>query len=126
MKAFNKLDEKNQSLRQRIQDLENKNTTLNSELEKNKNQHSQTSEVSLKKVEKKPPLSKIAYVNLVTTSMVGSILSIVSGLFVLSMIATSVTSALVAGGITYTMSKPTTELKEVNIQSPDNNKACEI
>jgi hypothetical protein len=174
--ALNKLDEENQSLRQRIQDLENENTafnseleknkdqhsnyiaeheaklevlkkqnqeesklleqeiknlksenaTLNSELEKNKNQHSQTSEVSLKKVEKKPPLSKIAYVSLVTTSMVGSILSIVSGLFVLSMIATSVTSALVASGITYTMSKPTTELKEVNIQSPDNNKTCEI
>ncbi|MGL9731340.1 MAG: hypothetical protein ACR5KX_00620 [Wolbachia sp.] len=82
--------------------------------------------MSLKKVEKKPTLSKIAYVSLVTTSMIGSILSIVSGLFVLLMIATSVKSALVAGGITYTMSKPTTELKEVNIQSPDNNKACEV
>ncbi|NSM56757.1 hypothetical protein HET73_04995 [Wolbachia endosymbiont of Atemnus politus] len=54
--------------------------------------------------------------SLVTTSMIGSILSLVSGLFVLSMIATSVTSALVAGGITYTMSKPTTELKEVAIE----------
>ncbi|MCM1002474.1 ankyrin repeat domain-containing protein, partial [Wolbachia pipientis] len=85
-------------------------------LKETKNQHSKTNEVSLKKVEKKPPLSKIAYVSLVTTSMVGSILSIVSGLFVLSMITTSVTSALVASGITYTMSKPTTELKGVAIE----------
>ena len=56
----------------------------------------------------------------------GCQLSIVSGLLILSMIATSVTSVLVAGGTTYTMSKATTELKEVSIQSPDNNKACEI
>ncbi|MDR1139934.1 MAG: ankyrin repeat domain-containing protein [Rickettsiales bacterium] len=124
--ALNKLNEENKLLKQKIEDLKSENATLNSELEKNKNQHSQTSEVSLKKVEKKPPLSKIAYVSLVATLIVGSILSIVSGLFVLSMIATSVTSALVAGGITYTMLKPTTELKEVNIQSPNNNKACEI
>lgn len=110
--------EESKLLEQEIKDLKSENTTLKDESEKNKNQHSQTSEVSLKKIEKKPPLSKIAYVSLVTTSMVGSILSVVSGLFVLSMIATSVTSALVAGGITYTMSKPTTELKEVNIQSP--------
>ncbi|MEY2392989.1 hypothetical protein [Wolbachia endosymbiont of Tettigetta isshikii] len=48
--------------------------------------------------------------------MVGSILSIVSGLFALSMITTSVTSALVAGGITYMVSKPTTELKGVAIE----------
>ncbi|MFP3035538.1 MAG: ankyrin repeat domain-containing protein [Wolbachia sp.] len=85
-------------------------------LKETKSQHFQTSEVSLKKVEKKPPLSKIAYVRLVTTSMVGSILSIISGLFALSIITTSVTSALVAGGITYMVSKPTTELKGVAIE----------
>ncbi|MDG7055590.1 MAG: hypothetical protein LJD31_03580, partial [Wolbachia endosymbiont of Menacanthus eurysternus] len=52
-------------------------TPSKSELEKNKNQHSQTSEVSLKKSRKKPPLSKVAYVSLVATSVVGSILRIV-------------------------------------------------
>jgi ankyrin repeat protein len=124
--TLNKLNEENESLEQKIENLKSENATLKDKLKENKDQHSRTNEVLLEKVEKKLPLSKIAYVSLVTTSMVGSILSIVSGLFVLSMIATSVTSALVAGGITYTMSKPTTELKEVNIQSPGNNKACEI
>ncbi|WP_041573496.1 MULTISPECIES: hypothetical protein [unclassified Wolbachia] len=50
---------------------------------------------------------------------VGAALSIASGLSVLLIVAASVVSALIAGGITYTISKPIapdTELKEVNIQ----------
>ncbi|GFR12079.1 uncharacterized protein TNCT_354051 [Trichonephila clavata] len=54
---------------------------------------------------------------------VGAALSIASGLSALLIVAASVVSALIAGGVTYTISKPiaepkpTTELKEVDIGS---------
>ncbi|QOD38383.1 ankyrin repeat domain-containing protein [Candidatus Wolbachia massiliensis] len=73
-------------------------------------------EGELEKTGKRQFSSKIAYASLATMLAVGTILSIASGLSVLLIIAASVTSALIAGGITYTMSKPTTELKEVDIQ----------
>ncbi|WCR59514.1 MAG: Protein PhlB [Wolbachia endosymbiont of Ctenocephalides felis wCfeF] len=89
-------------------------------LKETKNQHSQTSEVSLEnevsleKVEKRRPcFLKIASVNLAAMLVV---LSIVSSLSVLPMIVTSAIFALIAGGITYMVSKPTTELKGVAIQ----------
>jgi uncharacterized membrane protein len=89
-------------------------------LEKTKSQHSQTSEVSLEnkvsleKSEKRQPcFLKIASVNLAAMLVV---LSIVSSLSVLPMIVTSAIFALIAGGITYMVSKPTTELKGVAIQ----------
>jgi len=49
LEALNKLDEENQSLKQKIQELGNENATLNSELEKTK---TKTSEVSLGKAHK--------------------------------------------------------------------------
>ncbi|MDR1139933.1 MAG: ankyrin repeat domain-containing protein [Rickettsiales bacterium] len=89
-------------------------------LKETKSQHSQTSEVSserevsLEKVEKRQPcFLKIASVNLAAMLVV---LSIVSSLSVLPMIVTSAIFALIAGGITYMVSKPTTELKGVAIQ----------
>jgi hypothetical protein len=89
-------------------------------LKETKSQHSQTNEapleneVSLEKAEKRRPcFLKIASVNLAAMLVV---LSIVSSLSVLPMIVTSAIFALIAGGITYMVSKPTTELKGVAIQ----------
>ncbi|MCM1001323.1 MAG: ankyrin repeat domain-containing protein [Wolbachia endosymbiont of Melophagus ovinus] len=75
---------------------------------------SHTSEVSLEKAEKRQPcFLKIASINLAAMLVV---LSIVSSLSVLPMIVTSAIFALITGGITYMVSKPTTELKGVAIQ----------
>ncbi|MDR2978749.1 MAG: ankyrin repeat domain-containing protein [Rickettsiales bacterium] len=89
-------------------------------LKETKSQHSQTSEVSLEnevlleKAEKRQPcFLKIASVNLAAMLVV---LSIVSSLSVLPMVVTSAIFALIAGSITYMVSKPTTELKGVAIQ----------
>ncbi|WP_349967983.1 ankyrin repeat domain-containing protein [Wolbachia endosymbiont of Armadillidium arcangelii] len=116
--VLDKLSEENQSLKQQIQDLKSKNTTLNSELEKIK---TKTDEIPLEKTEKgQLCFLKVASVNLVTMLAVGVIFSIAFQLPVLLMIAISVTSALVAGGVTYATTKPATELtelkKEVAIQ----------
>ncbi|MGL9731341.1 MAG: ankyrin repeat domain-containing protein [Wolbachia sp.] len=74
-------------------------------LKETKSQHSQTSELSLEKVEKRRPcFLKIASVNLAAMLVV---LSIVSSLSVLPMIVTSAIFVLIAGGITYMVSKPT-------------------
>jgi hypothetical protein len=58
---------------------------------------------------------------------VGAALSIASGLSALLIVAASVVSALIAGGITYTISKPIapdTELKEVDIQGSAQHDVC--
>ncbi|WP_425384913.1 ankyrin repeat domain-containing protein [Wolbachia endosymbiont (group A) of Sturmia bella] len=114
LKEFNK---ENESLTQKIRSLENENTPLDGELGKTK-----TNEVSLEKVGKRQFSPKVAYASLAAMLAVGAALSIASGLSALLIVAASVVSALIAGGITYTISKPiaepkpTTELKEVNIQ----------
>ncbi|WP_265039019.1 ankyrin repeat domain-containing protein [Wolbachia endosymbiont (group A) of Yponomeuta plumbellus] len=111
LKQFNK---ENESLTQKIKSLENENTPLEGELGKTK-----TNEVSLEKVGKRQFSPKVAYASLAAMLAVGAALSIASGLSVLLIVAASVVSALIAGGITYTISKPIapdTELKEVNIQ----------
>ncbi len=117
LEELNKLNKENQSLKQKIKNLENENTTLNSELEKIK---TKTDEMPLEKTEKRQQCFLIASVNLVTMLAVGVIFSIAFQLPVLLMIAISVTSALVAGGVTYATTKPATELtelkKEVAIQ----------
>ncbi|WP_353286276.1 ankyrin repeat domain-containing protein [Wolbachia endosymbiont (group A) of Crataerina pallida] len=111
LKQFNK---ENESLTQKIRSLENENTPLEGELGKTK-----TNEVSLEKVGKRQFSPKVAYASLAAMLAVGAALSIASGLSALLIVAASVVSALIAGGITYTISKPIapdTELKEVNIQ----------
>ncbi len=112
LKEFNK---ENESLRQEIQDLESENTTLKGELGKTK---TKTNEVSLEKAGKRQmSFLKVASVNLVTMLTVGATLSIAFDLSVLPIIVVFVTSALIASGVTYAIStKPTTELKEVDIQ----------
>ncbi|WP_265038343.1 hypothetical protein [Wolbachia endosymbiont (group A) of Hylaeus communis] len=111
LKQFNK---ENESLTQKIKILENENTPLEGELGKTK-----TNEVSLEKVGKRQFSPKVAYASLAAMLAVGAALSIASGLSALLIVAASVVSALIAGGITYTISKPIapdTELKEVDIQ----------
>ncbi|WP_341820524.1 ankyrin repeat domain-containing protein [Wolbachia endosymbiont (group A) of Cydia strobilella] len=111
LKEFNK---ENESLTQKIKSLENENTPLEGELGKTK-----TNEVSLEKVGKRQFSPKVAYASLAAMLAVGAALSIASGLSALLIVAASVVSALIAGGITYTISKPIapdTELKEVDIQ----------
>ncbi|ONI57324.1 MULTISPECIES: ankyrin repeat domain-containing protein [Wolbachia] len=111
LKQFNK---ENESLTQKIRSLENENTPLEGELGKTK-----TNEVSLEKVGKRQFSPKVAYASLAAMLAVGAALSIASGLSALLIVAASVVSALIAGGITYTISKPIapdTELKEVDIQ----------
>lgn len=151
------LNEENESLKQKMQDLGNENTKLKGELEKIKNQHSndltehktklkefnkeneslkqkikslenenttlkgttktKTDEVSLEKVGKRQFSPKVAYASLAAMLVVGAALSIASGLSVLPIIVIFVASALIASGVTYAIStKPTTELKEVDIQ----------
>ncbi|WP_265033915.1 ankyrin repeat domain-containing protein [Wolbachia endosymbiont (group A) of Sicus ferrugineus] len=122
LKEFNK---ENESLRQEIKNLKNENTPLKSELGKTK-----TNEVSLEKVGKRQFSPKVAYASLAAMLVVGAALSIASGLSALLIVAASVVSALIAGGITYTISrpiaepKPTTELKEVNIQGSAQHGVC--
>ncbi|WP_264705529.1 ankyrin repeat domain-containing protein [Wolbachia endosymbiont (group A) of Gymnosoma rotundatum] len=111
LKQFNK---ENESLTQKIKSLENENTPLEGELGKTK-----TNEVSLEKAGKRQFSPKVAYASLAAMLAVGAALSIASGLSALLIVAASVVSALIAGGITYTISKPIapdTELKEVDIQ----------
>ncbi|WP_341821441.1 hypothetical protein [Wolbachia endosymbiont (group A) of Myopa testacea] len=119
LEALNKLNEENQSLKQQIQDLKSKNATLNGESGKTK---TKTNEVSLEKIGKRQFSPKVAYASLAAMLVVGAALSIASGLSALLIVAASVVSALIAGGITYAISKPiaepkpTTKLKEVDIQ----------
>ncbi|WP_250294668.1 ankyrin repeat domain-containing protein [Wolbachia endosymbiont of Oedothorax gibbosus] len=99
--------------------IKNKKDLSKGESEKMKSQHSQTNEVSLEKVGKRQFSPKVVYTSLAAMLVVGAALSIAFGLFVLLIVAASVVSALIAGGITYTISKPIapdTELKEVDIQ----------
>ncbi|WP_265023466.1 ankyrin repeat domain-containing protein [Wolbachia endosymbiont (group A) of Epistrophe grossularia] len=118
LKQFNK---ENESLTQKIKSLENENTTLKGELGKTK---TKTNEVSLEKAGKRQmSFLKVASVNLVTMLTVGATLSIAFDLSVLPIIVVFVTSAaLLASCVTYAISKPiaepkpTTELKEVDIQ----------
>ncbi|RDD35591.1 Ankyrin repeats (3 copies) [Wolbachia endosymbiont of Cylisticus convexus] len=121
LEALSKLSEENQSLKQKIKNLENENTTLNSELEKIK---TKIDEMLLEKTEKRQLFSKVIYVSLVAMLVVGTTLSIASGLSVLLIIAISVTSALVAGGVTYAIIKPATELTELKKEEPFNNIVC--
>ncbi|WP_250294669.1 hypothetical protein [Wolbachia endosymbiont of Oedothorax gibbosus] len=119
LKEFNK---ENESLKQKIKSLENENTPLKSELGKTK-----TNEVSLEKVEKRQFSPKVAYASLAAMLAVGAALSIASGLSALLIVAASVVSALIAGGITYAISKPIapdTELKEVDIQGSAQHGVC--
>ncbi|MEC4735607.1 MAG: hypothetical protein O7161_06890, partial [Wolbachia endosymbiont of Halictus tumulorum] len=67
---------------------------------------------------------KIASVNLVTMLTVGVIFSVAFQLPVLSMIAISVMSSLIVGGVTYALSPQPTELKEVSIQCSMQHDAC--
>ncbi len=89
-------------------------------------------EGELEKTGKKQFSSKVAYASLAAMLVVGAALSIASGLSALLVIATSVASALIAGGIAYTMSKPIaepkpdTELKEVAIQGSVQHDVCKI
>ncbi|XCA33139.1 MAG: ankyrin repeat domain-containing protein [Wolbachia endosymbiont of Polyergus mexicanus] len=121
LKQFNK---ENESLRQEIKNLKNENTTLKGELGKAK---TKTNEVSLEKVEKRQFSPKVACASLAAMLAVGAALSIASGLSALLIVAASVVSALIAGGITYTISKPIapdTELKEVDIQGSAQHGVC--
>lgn len=107
------INKENESLRQEIKSLENENTTLKGTTK------TKTDEVSLEKVGKRQFSPKVAYASLAAMVAVGAALSIASGLSALLIVAASVVSALIAGGITYTISKPIapdTELKEVDIQ----------
>ncbi|WP_353287976.1 hypothetical protein [Wolbachia endosymbiont (group B) of Gerris lacustris] len=115
LEILDKLSKENQSLKQKIKNLENENTTLNSELSKTK----------ANKVEKTQLcFLKIASVNLVTMLTVGVIFSVAFQLPILLMIATSVTSALIASVVTYTISTKPTELKEISIQCSMQHDAC--
>ncbi|MDX5462319.1 MAG: ankyrin repeat domain-containing protein [Wolbachia endosymbiont of Tetragnatha montana] len=119
LKEFN---EEKESLEQKIKSLENENTPLEGELGKTK-----TNEVSLEKVGKRQFSPKVAYASLAAMLVVGAALSIASGLSALLIVAASVVSALIAGGITYTISKPIapdTELKEVDIQGLAQHGVC--
>uniref|UniRef100_A0AAU7YK91 Ankyrin repeat domain-containing protein n=1 Tax=Wolbachia endosymbiont of Oeneis ivallda TaxID=3171168 RepID=A0AAU7YK91_9RICK len=112
---LDKLSEENQSLKQQIQDLKSKNTTLNSELSKTK----------ANKVEKTQLcFLKIASVNFAIMLTVGVAFSIAFQLPILLMIATSVMSSLIVGGVTYALSPQPTELKEVTIQCSMQHDAC--
>ncbi|WP_265034942.1 MULTISPECIES: ankyrin repeat domain-containing protein [unclassified Wolbachia] len=117
LKQFNK---ENESLRQEIKSLENENTTLKGTTK------TKTDEVSLEKTGKRQMcFLKVASVNLVTMLAVGAIFSIAFQLPVLLTIATFVVSALIASGVTYAIStKPTTELKEVDIQGLAQHGVC--
>lgn len=120
LEVLDKLSEENQSLKQQIQDLKSKNTTLNSELSKTK-----ANKVLLEKTEKAQlSFLKIASVNLVTMLTVGVIFSVAFQLPILSMIAISVMSSLIVGGVTYALSPQPTELKEVSIQCSMQHDAC--
>ncbi|NEV49025.1 hypothetical protein EUZ93_00610 [Wolbachia pipientis] len=120
--TLEKLNEENESLKQKIKSLENENTPLKGELGKTK---TKTNEMSLEKVGKRQFSSKVAYASLAAMLVVGAALSIASGLSALLIVAASVVSALIAGGVTYTMStKPTTELKEVDIQGSVQHGIC--
>ncbi|WP_265025912.1 hypothetical protein [Wolbachia endosymbiont (group A) of Bibio marci] len=121
LKEFNK---ENESLRQEIANLKNENTTLKGELGKTK---TKTNEVLLEKAGKRQmSFLKVASVNLVTMLTVGATLSIAFDLSVLPIIVVFVTSAaLIASGVTYAIStKPTTELKEVDIQGLAQHGVC--
>ncbi|NEV49743.1 hypothetical protein EUZ93_04645 [Wolbachia pipientis] len=101
----------------------NKRTSLNSTDESSDS--TKTNEMSLEKVGKRQFSSKVAYASLAAMLVVGAALSIASGLSALLIVAASVVSALIAGGVTYTMStKPTTELKEVDIQGSVQHGIC--
>ncbi len=120
LEIVDKLSKENQSLKQKIKDLENENTTLNSELSKTK-----ANKVLLEKTEKAQlSFLKIASVNLVTMLTVGVIFSVAFQLPILSMIAISVMSSLIVGGVTYALSPQPTELKEVSIQCSMQHDAC--
>lgn len=117
LKEFNK---ENESLKQEIKNLKNENTTLEGELGKTK---TKTNEVSLEKAGKRQFSPKVVYTSLAVMLVVG-VLSIASGLSALLIVAASVISALIAGGVTYAISKPTTELKEVDIQGLAQHGVC--
>ncbi len=118
LKEFNK---ENESPRQEIKNLKNENTTLKGTTK------TKTDEVSLEKVEKRQFSPKVPCASLAAMLAVGAALSIASGLSALLIVAASVVSALIAGGITYTISKPIapdTELKEVDIQGSAQHGVC--
>ncbi|MBS9531789.1 MULTISPECIES: ankyrin repeat domain-containing protein [unclassified Wolbachia] len=120
LEVLDKLSEENQSLKQQIQDLKSKNTTLNSELSKTK-----ANKVLLEKTEKRQlSFLKIASVNFTIMLTVGVAFSIAFQLPILLMIATSVMSSLIVGGVTYALSPQPTELKEVSIQCSVQHDAC--
>ncbi|WP_416603220.1 hypothetical protein [Wolbachia endosymbiont of Nasonia vitripennis] len=120
LEIVDKLSKENQSLKQKIKDLENENTTLNSELSKTK-----ANKVLLEKTEKEQlSFLKIASVNFAIMLTVGVAFSIAFQLPILLMIATSVMSSLIVGGVTYALSPQPTELKEVSIQCSMQHDAC--
>ncbi|MFT4328243.1 MAG: hypothetical protein AB3P07_06805 [Wolbachia pipientis] len=120
LEILDKLSEENQSLKQKIKDMENENTTLNSELSKTK-----ANKVLLEKTEKAQlSFLKIASVNFAIMLTVGVAFSIAFQLPILLMIATSVMSSLIVGGVTYVISTKPTELKEVSIQCSMQHDAC--
>ncbi|WP_264687630.1 ankyrin repeat domain-containing protein [Wolbachia endosymbiont (group B) of Erynnis tages] len=120
LEIVDKLSKENQSLKQKIKDLENENTTLNSELSKTK-----ANKVLLEKTEKRQlSFLKIASVNFTIMLTVGVAFSIAFQLPILLMIATSVMSSLIVGGVTYALSPQPTELKEVSIQCSVQHDAC--
>ncbi|BET35041.1 MULTISPECIES: ankyrin repeat domain-containing protein [Wolbachia] len=120
LEVLDKLSEENQSLKQQIQDLKSKNTTLNSELSKTK-----ANKVLLEKTEKAQlSFLKIASVNFAIMLTVGVAFSVAFQLPILLMIATSVMSSLIVGGVTYALSPQPTELKEVSIQCSMQHDAC--
>ncbi|WP_244953493.1 coiled-coil domain-containing protein [Wolbachia pipientis] len=120
--TLEKLNEENESLRQEIKNLKDENTTLKGELGKTK---TKTNKLSLEKVGKRQFSPKVACASLAAMLVVGAALSIASGLSALLIVAASVVSALIAGGVTYTMStKPDTELKEVDIQGSVQHGIC--
>ncbi|WP_264685170.1 MULTISPECIES: ankyrin repeat domain-containing protein [unclassified Wolbachia] len=120
LEVLDKLSEENQSLKQQIQDLKSKNTTLNSELSKTK-----ANKVLLEKTEKAQlSFLKIASVNFAIMLTVGVAFSIAFQLPILLMIAISVMSSLIVGGVTYALSPQPTELKEVSIQCSMQHDAC--
>ncbi|MDR0772988.1 MAG: ankyrin repeat domain-containing protein [Wolbachia pipientis] len=120
--TLEKLNEENESLKQKIKSLENENTPLKGELGKTK---TKTNKLSLEKVGKRQFSPRVAYASLAAMLAVGAALSIASGLSALLIVAASVVSALIAGGVTYAMStKPTTELKEVDIQGSAQHGVC--
>ncbi|WP_253302277.1 ankyrin repeat domain-containing protein [Wolbachia endosymbiont of Psylliodes chrysocephala] len=107
LEVLEKLNKENESLTQKIKSLESENATLKGELGKTK---TKTNEVSLEKVGKRQFSPRVAYASLAAMLVVG-VLSIAFGLSALLIVAASVVSALIAGGITCTMSKPSAEPK---------------